>query len=262
MSFRTINKRRFGLFSTVVFLVVMMVTSAGSVLAQRGSSRSHINLSGEQRQKLQRHIKDNRSKMAGVTREIVQARMEFFGQIREYRVDEKQLQESMRKINALQVKLHNIGLENQSELREILTKEQFAELGEAVSGKGVGQEGVYSWPRGGIEAGSDGLDRLNLSSEQQEKIKKLFERSHATMQSISRELRSNAQSLHKLYLDYDLDTKQAKARIEKLGESQREAIKATIARQIALRDILTQQQFEKLSQTMRPPAGPRRQRPK
>jgi len=261
MSFRTIDKRRFGLFLTAVLLVVMTAASAGSVWAQRGGSRSNINLTREQRQKLQRHIKDNQSKTTKVTREIVQVRMELFGQLREYKVDEKRLKDSMEKINALQVKLHNIGLENQLKLREILTKEQFTQLGEAVSRKGVSQESIYGWPPGGIEADSN-LKRLNLSSEQQEKIRKLFERSRTTMKSISRELRANAQNLHKLYLNYDLDTKQAKAQIEKLAENQREAIKATITRQIELRNILTQQQFEKLSQTMRPPANSRRQRQK
>lgn len=265
MSCRTLKKGISHPFLAAALLaVVMMVFISDGALAQRrperAGARPGINLNNEQRQKLQRHIKESREKTAGVTRELVQARTELFKQLHEYKVDENRLQESVKKINGLQVRLHNIGLENQLRLRSILRKAQFTELGEAVSGKGIDAESIHGWPSADCDLVGGNIERLNITSEQQGQIKRLFEKSRATVQSLGRELREDAQSLHRLYLDYDLDPKEAKTRIEKLGETQREAIKATVARQLALREILTRQQFETLSQTMRPPVTPRRHR--
>lgn len=257
---KTGNRASRPFFAAALFAIAMMVLFSGSSFAQRmvlrADAAKSINLSDTQRQKLQRHIKESRKKTAGVTRELVQARTELFNQLQDYKVDQNRLQGSVRKINGLQIRLHTIGLENQLKLRTILTKSQFAQLGDAVSGKGVGTGRIHGWPARNGELIGENLKQLNITSKQQEKIKRLFEKSRTSVQSISQELRQNAQSLHRLYLNYELDTKEAKARITKLGQTQRKAINATVSRQLALREILTQQQFETLSQTMRSPAAP------
>ncbi|MEN6372904.1 MAG: periplasmic heavy metal sensor [Armatimonadota bacterium] len=260
MIYSTVNRASRPFLVAAFIAMAIMVVFSGTAFAQgrplRAGVGKGINLSDAQRQKLQRHIKESRKRTAGVVRELLQARTTLFNQLQDYKVDENQLQESVRKINGLQIRLHNIGLENQLKLRSILTKSQFAQLGEAVSGNGVGRH-IHGWPTGNGGLIGENLKRLDITSAQQEKIKRLFVKSRSTMQSISQELRQNAQSLHRLYLNYDLDPQEAKTLIAKLGKTQRKAMNATVSRQLALREILTRQQFETLSQTMRPPTAPR-----
>jgi len=256
--------RRITTFPARIFLAlaVLLLLSSGSVLAQGpppgAGPHARLNLTPEQREKLRSHIRDTRRKMLNVRNDLRDAHLNLNQQFGEYRLDDRRVQETIKRINSDQLHLLNINLESQIQLRSILTREQFQDLREAVSGFGVHLDEGLKGPSGDGPPGD--VRRLGLSPEQQAQIGKLFQNSHETMRAIIRRLRADADALRKLYLSYDLDIKQAKLRISSLNDAQLDMLRATAARQVELRKILTEQQFQALSKSVRwpPPADPRR----
>lgn len=243
----------------IVSSMVFGAISADPAMAQkRGKRPDHsakLNLSEQQRQKLKKHIEESRERSRPVRESLHKARTELFQQLGRYKFDERKVNDTVRRIGELRRKVLMLSLENQKGLREILTKEQFAELGDAIGDRGGRFEGAGSGD--GAPAGGD-IRNLKLTPEQTKEINALFRKSREQTEAIAAKLRSDSERLRKLYLNYNLDTKQAMALIERLNDRRTEMLKATVSRQVELRKILTEPQFEALAKTMRPPENGRR----
>jgi Spy/CpxP family protein refolding chaperone len=237
----------------IAMVAAMLLLSVIPAAAERPGPGFHanLNLTPDQRDKLRKHMGDTGAKVAAIRSDMRDARMDMYRQLQNYQVDQRRLQESIRRINALQIKMLNAHLESQMRLRDILTKDQFQSLTQAIGGRGASRDGS------GFFFGDQGMGgdvkRLGLSPDQQEKIKKLWDASRSTMSALRDKLKFDSRNLEKLYLDYDLDPKVAKQRIDKLGDTELQVLKATVARQLQLRNILTEDQFQELAKTMRPP---------
>lgn len=234
----------------------MALVSSGPAAAQRrgpGPRARIANLTPEQRERLKNHVREAQSEMRGIRMDLRDVRLNLYGQFREYRLDERRVQNSVRRINDLQRSLLDSNLENQLRLRDILTRGQFESLQEAVHDRDVERDGPHVWP--GDDGPVGNVDRLRLSSEQKERIKRLWRSSRETAADLGTKLRSSSQDLQRLYMDYDLDQKQANKIIDRIGDTQLDLLKATVSRQVELRRILTEQQFRALSKSIRPPGG-------
>lgn len=243
---------------TMLLLIALsLLVSSTSVAAKKGRGgpgpRAKIsNLSPGQRDKLQKHIRGAQGKFHENRMELRDARLDLYRQFREYRLDDRRLQNSIRKINDLQLRLLKANLDNQMKLRNILTREQFESLREAVEDRDTDWEDGRVWPGDGPGGGD--ADRLGLSAEQRNRIEKLWKSSRESASSLGGRLRADTESLQRRYLDYELNPKQAASRIDGLSDTQLALLKATVARQVELRKILTERQFEALSKSV-PPAG-------
>ncbi len=222
--------------------------------------RADLNLSPEQQQKLRAHMRDTRQKTESIRRDMWAARAELWRQFRAYRLDEKAARNAAKKINGLNLKLLNAHLESQIGLRNILTQKQFQKLSRAIGGEGVrpgprpapGMEGRPRIPEPEDESLGD-VSHLNLSSSQQERIKKLYAENRRVMEGLLKTQREYFQSLEKLYLNYKLDQKRAKQLIKQLNDVHMKIQEASIKRQVELRKILTEDQFNALRPKVRPP---------
>jgi Spy/CpxP family protein refolding chaperone len=211
----------------------------------------HLNLTTAQRPKLQKLITDSRTRTMSVRRDLRRGYTELFTQLGNYNPDAKHIHETVRRINTAQLNLLNTHLESQMGLRKILTKDQFQNLRETIPDTINGE--IRTKPRSnGVNGPKMGdVKQLGLSSDQQEKIKRLFQSSSERMKSAVQRVQNGSNSLRQLYLDYDLNVQQAKSRITGLNRAQQDVLKVTISRQEDLRKILTQQQFETLSKSVR-----------
>jgi Spy/CpxP family protein refolding chaperone len=248
--------------SALIALIVTIFTfilPASAIAERKGAGiHSKINLSPEQREKVQAHRRESREKTKRVTDDLRDARMDLFTQLREYKLDQRKLTDAVGQVNRLQESLLNAKLGNQIALRRLLTSDQFDKLRTAVKDMGVDREGTAGHSDG-VELNGADIHELKLSKDQQERIKSLFERSRGNMKPLASQLRSTSQELHGLYMNYDLDQNKAKSLISKIADTRLRMLKSMVARQQQLRAILTEQQFQELSKAMRPP-GEHRQR--
>ncbi|MBI2842165.1 MAG: periplasmic heavy metal sensor [Armatimonadetes bacterium] len=261
------NYKTTGRLLTAVVLIAVIALSSGSAFAKKRGGQGHgqgprpriSNLDPAQREKLQKHFRESRGRLMDARMQLRDARMELYRRLGEYDLDERGMQEDIRGINSLQLRLLHGNLESQLRLREILTKEQFDDLRDAVGEPGMHREDAWMWPGDGARLRGN-VDRLGLSAEQREQIARLWRSSRASSEGLIGKLRSESEALQRTYLDYDLDPKQARAQIERLNDTQLNLLKATVSRQMGLRRILTEEQFESLSKTVRRPGrpGPRR----
>lgn len=238
---------------TVLILVaVIALVAAGPVMAQRHGPGplANLNLTTDQRARLQKHLRDTGQKISGIRSDLRDARGDLFGQLSQYRVDEGKLNDTIHRIGSLQSRLLNTRLESQIALRQILNKDQFQQLSQAINERGMAK-GEGGFIHGDEDIHPSDIQSLNLSSDQQERIKRLWRSSQRTMSDLRDQFRSASSSLADMYLNYDLDAKQARQRISDLNDVQMSILKATVSRQLALRKILTEDQFSTLVSAIR-----------
>jgi Spy/CpxP family protein refolding chaperone len=251
------NCRRRNVFWILLALIAAFAVAA-PVIAEPGETSPKLNLSESQRQKLRDHITESRAKMAGARGDLRNARMDLFGQLSHYKLDDKRVAASVNRINTLQRRLLQISYENQVDLRKILTRQQFEQLGQAVGEHGPGKRGPggpgEAWGAYGLPQGAD-IKKLDLSEDQQKQIARLFDKSSGEVRSLSSKLRTEMGSLRKLYLDYDLDQKRVNSQIDRVGDAERNLLNETVSRQKQLRKILNEDQFNTLAKSMKPPQG-------
>lgn len=230
--------------------VIVLPTSA---LAQRGgdSFHSRINPTPEQKEKLQAYKRDSREKTRQLSSDLRSARKDLFTQLRNYKLDQRKAIDTAQRVGDLQKDLLNAKLDNQIALRRILTSEQFDRLRSAVRGMGVEHEGLGR-SRGDKDF-TGSVSELGLSKNQQDRIKLLFQKSAASGSTLMNQLTNDSQELRKLYMSYNLDQKHARSLISSIANTRSQMLKSMVARQQQLRSILSEQQFNALVKTMRPP---------
>jgi Spy/CpxP family protein refolding chaperone len=242
-------------------LILIAMGFAIPVCAQNPPPRMRppdLNLSPEQQQKLRAHMRDTREKTESIRRDMWAARADLWRQFRSYHLDEKAAINAAKKINGCHLRLLNAYLESQVKLRSILSKDQFQKLSRAVGGDGdkdrprQGFGGRPRMPEPEDERLGD-VSHLNLSSSQQEKIRKLYEENRRTMEDLFKKQMADFRTLESLYLDYNLDQKRAKQLIKHINDIHMKIQEASIRQQIELRKILTEEQFNALKPKVRPP---------
>lgn len=249
------NKSKFdtGRTSLSVIIMTLMIAliAVTPSLAQRGGQGlgAKLNLSNEQRDKLQRHLKDTGQKIGDTRAQLQDARKDLFNLLGQYRPDNSRINDTIKRINGLQLRLLNIHLDSQIRLRQILTKDQFNQLSAAIEERGPRGEGGFFRGDEGPHPGD--VRSLGLSQDQQDKIKQLWRSSRQTMSALRDKHKSTSESLANMYLDYNLNAGQARQKISDLGDIQLSMLKAMVARQAALRKILTEDQFNTLTSQIR-----------
>jgi Spy/CpxP family protein refolding chaperone len=219
-----------------------------------------LNLTPAQREALKKYIGASRAKMTDARNDLRSARMDFFRQMRQYRVDDSKVQDTVRRIGVSQRRLLQVVLENQLGLRRILTRTQFVQLGDAIKSRRAQEKreehgGPGMWQGFGASNVGD-INRLGLTDDQKKRIGRLFDSSSTATKAAATRLQTEMRTMRGLYLSYDLDRKRVNAQMDRVADAERGFLRQTINRQVELRKILTEDQFETLAKTMRPP-GPK-----
>lgn len=235
--------------------VMLLLIASLPVTAQKKDDwpAAKLNLSAEQRDALRKHMASSREKMQDARENLTAARMDFFQQLKRYKIDDRRLQESIRKINVMQRRLMQITLENQLGLRRVLTADQFQQLGQAVQARKERKRGMEGGMWGGFGPKGPDIDALGLSDDQKKRIQKLFDSSKARIQPLATKLHTEMGNLRSLYLTYDLDKKRANTEMDRVSDAEMALLKEVVARQQDLRKILTEDQFNTLARAIRPP---------
>ena len=237
-----------------MLVVAMLVGAMATSFAQEKDPTDGLKLRPAQRNELKARMNSGREKMRATRDDLRTARMELFHQLQQYRFDNKRVQNTVLKINGIQRRLMRTSLDTQKGLRQILTRDQFKQLGQMIDkrGKNAGRSGRESWQGFDVPKDMD-IKRLRLSDDQQKRIKRLFDKSENTSEQLAARRRGEMQNLRKLYLNYDLDQKKVNAQMDKVGDIELAILKQTVARQSELRRILTESQFKSLVKTIKPP---------
>ncbi len=252
--YNPVKSRLFAAWFTII--TILTAVSVSPALAERNGlgNRQHIelNLSADQRDKLKKVLDKNRSRTTAARSDLRSSYSELFQQFHNYRMNNNRVQALVKKISSDRLTLLNLHLDSQIDIRGVLTSDQFNDLRNAIPGSegrnGRRMQGEHS----GVPENGD-VEQLNLTKSQQTRIQKLFETSNNKMKTLGNKLHADGQALRKLYLSYNLDVRAAKAFIKDQSQIQTEMLKVIVARQVDMRKILTEDQFNKLVQTMHQP---------
>jgi Spy/CpxP family protein refolding chaperone len=234
-----------------LFISLFAVSPSGAQVrapGQRHDFQNKLNLTPDQQDKMRAHLHETMGKITSARQDLQSANLDLFNLLGNYNVDHQKLQGNLRRINSCQKRLLNIHLDSQIKLRSILTQDQFQTLREQIGDRGTrsGDDFMDGMPRGDVKS-------LGLSADQQDRIRKLFTQARENMMNLRHKFHTDSESLESLYLDYNLDVKLARQKIDLLSSTDMALLKATTSRQVELRSILTADQFQTLSKSIRPP---------
>lgn len=213
-----------------------------------GATAEPGNITPTQREKLKSVAFNMRQKTQRIRDELIKARIELLRAYQSWDLDERKVKDTISRISKAQLALLNLHLENQFELRCILSASQFDELARQVvrqGGRGPRgfhhphEEGPWDMPPDRMV-----LEAAGVSAEQARKILRLYD-SPRKRELIER-LRRYTGQLISLYSKFDLDRATARSLVEKIHDCQLELLNLSRERQEALRSILTRDQFEKM----------------
>ncbi len=239
-----------GFIAVMTIAAVTIALPADAAPRKRGTDRSGLNLSSEQRTKLQKVMSDTLTKSSKARKDVRDAHDELVKLYSSHQMDQNRVQSTIKRMNNGQLEVLNVNLSSQVGIREILSSDQFSQLRSAVSSKGERVDDGHH-TTGWEEPDLGNSKELNLSSHQQERIQRLFVSSSKQMRELEMKLRNDSASLRQIYLKYDLDTSAAQSRIRSTNRTQLQILNATASRQTELRKILTQEQFEAFRKTIR-----------
>lgn len=223
--------------------------------AQRG-----IALSPDQKAKLHKLATEMKSEVYPVRRAMMEKRQALVGLYGQYNLNEKKARETTKDINSLQRKMLELNHSNQVRLRKALDKQDFELFAKAMA-RGPGGPQRHSGPGGGSDDGIDtfvpgdvdkrGIDGLKLAPNQVERVKRQLSPSDAGRAAAFKKLREDTEAIRNLYLKYDLDEKRARELLNSINASQRRMLENSLERQIELRKVLSEEQFNTLMQNVR-----------
>ena len=153
--------------------------------------------------------------------------------------------------------------QNQLRLRKTLTRQNFEQFSKAMEyGSDSPAYGGSRSPKrmnhGEGAAGispedfdHDALSRLKLDPKQMERVRHQLSPINAERTAALNKLRVNTGLVRELYSKYDIDEKRVQGLLIQINASQRQMLESSLDRQVELRKVLTEDQFDTLMQNVR-----------
>jgi Spy/CpxP family protein refolding chaperone len=260
----------------VLISLVVIAGLACSVSAQTPKDRhtrlDRLGLSSDQSARIKQLLRSNRADGETARQALRADRMRLFSMYDSYRLNETTTRDLMNRVNRGQRELLKNSLEREIGLRAVLTQEQFTQL-RRMMGPERGPERFGEGPvpgrgrepdaRPGLESHARRLPELQLSSDQQSAVERLWLAQDKASESAMHDMGRNLRSVQALYADYHLDEQAARRLIVTINRSQMRLMQARLDAQIGLRKILSEDQFRTLAEhvrkTLKAPNGPARQ---
>jgi len=248
------REREYGTSRSVGVRSVLRILAAGLLIAVSVGSAWALDLTPEQKSRLQDLVRETKSETASVRRALFEKRRSLVNIYADWRLDEKKARENIKAIGDLQRRLLELNLENQLGLRRILDREQFESF------RGAIRERDGRWGRRPSEwaehtAPGDlsprGFERLRLAPDQLDRVRRLFRAERSDSDAPLRRLQRDTETVRRLYLDYSLDEKKLRDLLDRINQTQREVMENSLNRQIEIRKILSEDQFNALMAEVR-----------
>jgi len=236
---RPINRTR------AIWTSVLAVLVAGScALAEP------VGVTPAQKDQLKALALETREKTMRVRDELRRARQELFQVYRVYELDERKARAAIDRISKSQLALLNLHLDNQLDLRRVLTEAQFTGFCQRMSRRfGHGEAGMLHFgDEGPLDRlpDKDLLQAVGATPEQGGRLVRLG--GLREKGRVIEKLRRDSRQMIDLYSRYDLDTPAARKLIDSIHQGQSDLAAANHKAQQALRSVLTQQQFDRLQE--------------
>ena len=225
----------------------MAAVMALSGLATAGLAESRMGISDGQRDQLKALASNTRDRTGRERDAMRRARMELFEIYSKYDIDERKARAARDKVSAAQLSLLNIHLDNEIALRNVFNADQFRSFGDLMKKRFHNPEMlVLSAPEDAL------LDRLpdkamltdlGIEKDDQKRLKPNPQGTKAI-----RDLGRDTDLLLDLYSSYTLDSAAARKLIDGIHQEQIALLTAQDHRQKDIRDVLSEDQFQKLKQ--------------
>jgi Spy/CpxP family protein refolding chaperone len=248
---------------TVSVLLLWAILGGATAAPRPGrvtTAIEQLGLSGDQKSKLRDYIDASRLGTQKDRSAIAAERQRLMDQYCRYNLNVVQAKNSITRINRLQLDLLNRRLDRRLRVRSVLTPDQFVKFRRLMdrmprSPKRMDDE----LPPGGAPRGGQ-LPRLNLSPSQQQQIQKMWGSEQAEHQRILQSMTRDLQSMEQVFASYRVDERAARRLIVSVNKSQLQVLQLRHDRQMDLRRIITEPQFQALTQHIKrsPQPGLRR----
>lgn len=244
-----------------ILIILALLLTGSAVQAQQS-------LSSSQKERLKSALVDMKRKTDHEREVLRNTRMDLFLAYQKYDMDERRIKMLQAQISESQLKLLNVHLDNQLEIRDILNESQFNEFVSMMRkqmGGGHGGAAMFPYEDAAHDKYPDAamVNNLKLGSDQRKRIQPLIGVGKEKARILEK-LRKDAKQMIESYSKYDLDTAAAKKLIASMHQSQEDLASLSFKRQQALRQILTKDQFERMmgmiSQKLREHRKPVRRR--
>jgi len=181
-----------------------------------------LDLSDEQRTKIQELSQDVREKTADLRKDLKDAQQDLRDEIKEETVDQARIDKLLQEIADLKSQLEEATMQRLLAIKGVLTPEQLEKLAEA---KAEREQGL-------------------LNDEQRDKIAEITKASQEAIQALRNELRDLRDTFQDLLIAKDTDQAQLKAVQEQIAAKEAALEKAQVDRVLQIKAVLTPEQFK------------------
>ena len=243
------KRTHFSITTWFMTMVISMMLITSSAFADGALNR----LTPHQKDQLKALATDTRAKTRHERENLRHARKDLWQAYSSFNLDEHKVKSTQTRIAASQLNLLNLHLENEIALRGVLTQDQFQSFRRNMAKRMRGREKLTAPPQ---VAAIDKLlnkDVLNSIGLNKDQARRIMQKMKPTPEKIKvfESLRRNSKQLLDLYSTYTLDPVSAKKLISSIHENQTTLVHFQNSRQKFLRTMLTQDQFEKLTQEIK-----------
>lgn len=208
-------------------------------------------ISDSQKDQLKSMAMETRRKSQAERDVIRRARADINAAYADYKLDEHKVKAALNRIRPAQKRLLELHLDNQIELRKILSEQQFQRFSEMtrrmMSGhkEFAGRDEMMRdrWPDKDmltlLGLGDDHMRRIRAAMSPENRSKGTFEK-----------MRQDSRKMLEMYSRYDLDSAAARKLIDSIHQAQIDHSEYNLKRQQLLRSILTESQWQRLQKML------------
>lgn len=212
---------------------------------------SDLSLAPAQKAQLQQLSQTTRRQTEAARRALADSRLQLARVYGEYKLDADRARALNREINDHELRLLNLNLDSQLGIRSILNADQFADFSKLM------RRPRHKPFAGGMmerdrweHFGPRDTEPLGLSDQQRADMKRLWQSGKGGPVAAVRTIKAKSDELETLYRSYDLNERQARAIIKDLNAAQMQLLDSRLQVQQQLRQILTEDQFNRLRDAM------------
>lgn len=236
-----------------MLMLLMLGTHAAAGAAE-------LDISSSQRDQLKALASNTRDRTGREREALRQARSELVKVYSSYKIDWRKLKSTFEKMSSAQVSLLNIHLDNEIAIRDILNEEQFKKLRDIMRGR-LRDRDLLVVPPPEIDILDRLPDKRMLEALDIPEDKQKLLANQVGRDKVIQALRESSMRLLRLYSDYELDSAAARKLIGAVHQNQAAQLRHQHSRQRHIREILTQDQFQKLQQEIAKKMAERGSRP-
>jgi Spy/CpxP family protein refolding chaperone len=232
----------------LLLITVLPVSFAAAPTGRATAALEQLNLTADQKAKLRDFIRTSKQGTQNDRKGITAERQRLMSLYCNYDLNTTQAQKSISKINSLELDLLNRRLDRRLRVRSVLTPDQFVRFRKIMdktprAGNRIDEELPRSM---GQRRGP--LPKLNLSADQQQKIQNMWQSQRAEQERVLQSMNQDLKSMEQLFAKYHVDERAVGRLILSVNKDQLRILQLRLNRQIQLRKIINEQQFQALAQ--------------